>query len=108
MIKLGLVSIISYTQTVSDYIDFLLEKGFSFGEDVLGFIKFGQSYTGTNDEIVIAAIEFTLKIQKEFDGSFFISLLEMLKQEGIETRKGALRHIERLNLIEKTPTPRNK
>lgn len=88
-----------YKRTVSHYIDFLTGKGFSFGEDVLGFIKFGQRYTVTNDEVVIAAIESTLKIQKEFDGAFFISLLEMLKREEIHTRKHALQHINRLNLI---------
>jgi hypothetical protein len=86
-------------QTVSDYVEYLAGKGFTLGEDAYGFIQFGKHYTNSQDEIVIIAIELTLKIQKEFDGAFFISLLEMLDKEAITNRKQAIRHVELLNLM---------
>ena len=58
-------------KTVSHYVDFLKEKGFNLKEDAIGFIHFGKQYTNASDEITIAAIELTLKTQKEFDGSFY-------------------------------------
>ncbi len=85
--------------TVSDYVDYLISKGFVLGDDANGFIEFGQHYTDTQDEVVIIAIELTLKIQKEFDGSFFISLLENFKSEEITNRKEALLFMESLHLI---------
>jgi len=86
-------------RSVREYVDYLIGKGFVLGEDANGFIEFGQQYTDTVDEVVIIAIELTLKIQKEFDGSFFISLLENFKAEKIVNRKQALLHIKSLNLI---------
>ncbi|KKI88820.1 hypothetical protein WQ54_29830 [Bacillus sp. SA1-12] len=86
-------------KTVTDYLEYLTHKGFVFGEDATGFIQFGQHYTDTADEIAIIAIELTLKIQKEFDGAFYISLLESFKKEAIINRKQAISHVEALNLI---------
>lgn len=86
-------------KTVTDYVEYLIGKGFKLGEDAIGFIKFGQHYTDTHDKIVIIAIEYTLKIQKEFDGSFYISLLEMFRQEEITDRNQAINHIENLHFI---------
>jgi hypothetical protein len=86
-------------KTVTEYMEYLSGKGFTFGEDANGFILFGQHYTNSADEIVIIAIELTLKIQKEFDGSFFLSLLEMFKQEKIINREQAVSHIQMLNII---------
>ncbi|APH04671.1 hypothetical protein A9C19_07880 [Bacillus weihaiensis] len=85
--------------SVRAYMNFLEEKGFQLGEDALGFIHFGQHYTEANDEKVIVAIELTLKIQKEFDGAFFISLLEMFSHELIESRKQAYKHVKLLGLL---------
>jgi len=78
-------------RTVQDYIQFLAQKGFQLGEDSIGFITFGQHYTDSSDELVNTAIEVTLKAQKEFDGSFFISLLEMYKENQVTQRKDALK-----------------
>ncbi|MEH7384746.1 DUF6123 family protein [Bacillus sp. JJ1521] len=84
---------------VNEYLQFLAQKGFNLGEDAVGFISFGQHYTATTDEIVIVAIEITLKAQKEFDGSFFVSLLEMLKENKIQSRKQALQFVEERNIM---------
>ncbi|MDQ0218013.1 hypothetical protein ELQ35_10835 [Peribacillus cavernae] len=76
-------------KTVEEYISFLESKGFSFGEDAVGFIFFGKHYTNASDFLVNLAIEMTLKAQKDFDGSFYISLLEALKQSQVHTRSEA-------------------
>ncbi|WP_050615360.1 DUF6123 family protein [Bacillus testis] len=85
--------------TVDQYIEKLSYKGFSFGEDALGFIYFGKELTGSSDLVVNTAIEITLKAQKTFDGSFYVSLLEGLKKEGITTRRAAFRFAESYNLL---------
>ncbi|MBP3038952.1 hypothetical protein J9303_05450 [Bacillaceae bacterium Marseille-Q3522] len=77
-------------KTVEEYLLFLESKGFYFGEDAIGFIYFGKNYTDASEQLTITAIELTLKIQKQFDGSFFISLLEMLQEKNIKSRKQAL------------------
>lgn len=84
---------------VEDYLQFLAQKGFVFGEDAIGFITFGQQYTAATDDIVNVAIEITLKAQKEFDGSFFISFLEMLKENKIINRKEAYKFAEIKQII---------
>jgi hypothetical protein len=87
------------TRSIEEYLDFLAEKGFHFGEDAKGFIMFGKYYTGAEDELVIIAIEITLKAQKHFDGSFYISLLESLKENNISTKKNAYKYAQKKGLI---------
>lgn len=84
---------------VEDYLSFLAEKGFLFREDARGFISFGQGFTDSNDELVNAAIEITLKAQREFDGSFFISLLETLKEKDIYSRRRAFEFARQKGMI---------
>lgn len=84
--------------------DFLLDlrrKGFKFADDVIGFIYFGKQYTGACDSIIKAAIEITLKTQREFDGSFYISILESLKQNNVHSRHQAFEYAEKIGLITK-------
>ncbi|MBD1381632.1 DUF6123 family protein [Metabacillus arenae] len=85
--------------SVQEYITQLKGKGFILGEDVVSFIEFGKHYTGANDEVVNASIEITLKAQKEFDGSFYLALLETLMEEENTTRKKALNKAIQLQLI---------
>lgn len=75
--------------STTDYLDQLQAKGFYFREDCLGFIKFGKMYTASSDALVNIAIEITLKAQIEFDGSFFIAILEMLKANNVSSKKQA-------------------
>lgn len=84
---------------VEQYIEELEHKGFSFGEDAKGFIFFGKEFTGAEDRIVNVAIEITLKVQKRFDGSFYISLLEAMKEKNILSRKQALQFAEDNHLL---------
>jgi hypothetical protein len=84
---------------IEEYLQFLKEKGFIFREEELGFISFGQRYSATNDQQVIAAIEITLKAQKHFDGSYFVALLEQLKGEDITSRKQAFQYAQEKGII---------
>ncbi|MDQ0272047.1 DUF6123 family protein [Cytobacillus purgationiresistens] len=77
-------------KTVDDYLHDLQGKGFQLADDALGFIYFGKHYTNASDELVNVAVEMTLKAQKSFDGSFYLSLLENLKSNNIESRKEAI------------------
>ncbi|PLT35267.1 hypothetical protein CUU64_05915 [Bacillus sp. V5-8f] len=86
-------------KTVEEYISFLESKGFSFGEDDIGFIYFGKQYTNASDILVNAAIEMTLKAQKDFDGSFYISLLEALKQSNLATRSEVEMFVKKRGLL---------
>jgi hypothetical protein len=86
-------------QTLDEYIAFLASKGFHFREDALGFIQFGKQYTGAEDRLAVIALEMTLKAQKQFDGSFYISLLEQLKQQNITTRKQAMAFMKEKGLL---------
>jgi hypothetical protein len=86
-------------RTVDEYIDFLAGKGFQFQEDALGFIEVGKQYTNAPDELIITAIELTLKAQRQFEGSFYISLLETLTANQVKTRKDAIHFVKKNNLI---------
>jgi hypothetical protein len=85
--------------TVEEYLHNLKGKGFQLQEDAIGFIYFGKHYTNASDEILITAIEVTLKAQKTFDGSFYMSLLETLMANRIHKRKDALKFIKEHELV---------
>lgn len=85
--------------STSDYLNHLRAKGFSFREDSLGFINFGKMYTESPDKLVNLAIEITLKAQLEFDGSFFIAILEMFKAHNISGKKEAYKLLEEKNIL---------
>ena len=80
--------------TVEDYLCLLQSKGFQFQDDAIGFIYFGKHYTNASDELTNTAIELTLKAQKKFDGSFYVSLLEMLVANKIKTRLEAIQFVK--------------
>ncbi|RDI43053.1 DUF6123 family protein [Falsibacillus pallidus] len=82
--------------------EFLLDmkgRGFKFEQDAIGFIYFGQRSTDASDQLVKFAIEITLKTQKTFDGSFYISLLETLKENEINSRHKALQFVKDIGLL---------
>lgn len=95
-LKRGLIQSV---RTVEDYLHHLKSKGFHLREDAIGFIYFGQQYTNSADEITNAAIELTLKAQKDFDGSFYISLLETFAANKIITRKAAFHYVRENELL---------
>lgn len=86
-------------KSVEEYVSFLESKGFHLQEDAIGFIYFGKHYTNADDEIVNAAVELTLKAQKSFDGSFYMSLLEMLTTNKIRSRQEAIQFVKDKELL---------
>lgn len=84
---------------MEEYVTFLKGKGFSFEEDAIGFINFGKQYVNASDVLVNAAIEITLKAQKQFDGSFYVSFLENLKNHHICTKREAEQFAEQQGLL---------
>lgn len=86
-------------RTVEDYLHYLKGKGFQLQEDAIGFIFFGKHYTNASDEIINTAIELTLKAQKNFDGSFYVSLLETFIANRIKTRSGAIKFVKEKELL---------
>ncbi|GLB57913.1 DUF6123 family protein [Cytobacillus sp. NCCP-133] len=86
-------------KTVEEYLHFLKSKGFQFREDAIGFIYFGKNYTNASDELANAAIELTLKAQKSFDGSFYVSLLETLVSKNISSRHEAIKFVKEKSII---------
>lgn len=86
-------------RTVEEYLHYLKGKGFQFQEDAIGFIYFGKHYTNASDEMINTAIELTLKAQKHFDGSFYVSLLETFTTNNITLRKDALKFVEEKELL---------
>jgi hypothetical protein len=86
-------------RTVEEYLHNLQGKGFQFQEDAIGFINFGKHYTNASDELINTAIELTLKAQKSFDGSFYLSLLETLTANNIKTRNAALQYVKEKELL---------
>jgi hypothetical protein len=85
--------------SLEDYLLMLNSKGFHFGDDAIGFIYFGKHYTGASDELANAALEFTLKAQKTFDGSFYVSLLETFSANEITNRREAIRFVKDSHLL---------
>lgn len=86
-------------QVVGEYIQHLQSKGFPFKEDAIGFIYFGMDYTDADENLVQIAIEITLKVQKKFDGSFYLSLLESLKSEDIKSKSKAYHYVKERHLL---------
>ena len=86
-------------RTVEEYLHYLKGKGFQFQEDAIGFIFFGKHYTNASDEMINTAIELTLKAQRRFDGSFYMSLLETLISNKINTRKEAINFVKEQELL---------
>lgn len=86
-------------EAVGEYIRNLQVKGFQFKEDAIGFIYFGMDYANANEKLVKIAIEMTLKVQKRFDGSFYLSLLETLKSENIQDKREAYQFIKQKQLL---------
>ena len=83
---------------LENYLMNLEAKGFKFKDDAISFIYFGKQSTGTDDYVVSLAIELTLKTQKRFDGSFYLSLLERLKEHNVKTKREAYRLMEEMGL----------
>ncbi|MBS4176622.1 hypothetical protein KHA89_03680 [Bacillus sp. FJAT-49731] len=84
---------------LENYLLNLEGKGFKFKGDAISFIYFGKQLTGSADFLVSLSIELTLITQKRFDGSFYLSLLETLKENKITTRTQAYSYVKSIGLL---------
>ncbi|MEQ6377673.1 DUF6123 family protein [Bacillaceae bacterium S4-13-56] len=87
------------------YLDELWEKGFKLKDDQIRFIYFGKQYTGAVDFWVIVAVSATIRIKYQFDGSYYMAILELFSQEKPKTKKQAWRILEKRGVL---PTKQNK
>ncbi|WP_440895694.1 DUF6123 family protein [Amphibacillus sp. Q70] len=74
-------------QSLADYLEYLWDKGFKLTDEQVRFIYFAKKYTNSNEWLSCVALEITLKLQLYFNGSFYISLLEVLNEFKVKTRK---------------------
>ena len=86
-------------KTVDQYVDFLEENGIMLKYDAIDYITFNKQKINATDEITNTAIELTLKTKKEFDSSFFISLLETFVKCKVKNRGAAIRFVKEQELI---------
>ncbi|SDM68047.1 hypothetical protein SAMN04488137_1408 [Fictibacillus solisalsi] len=84
--------------SIQDYFQHLASKGIKLKESDTAFIEFGKQFTGMSDYMVSISIEITLKVQREFDGSYYIALLEGFKENNITTKKKAYAYVNYLEL----------
>lgn len=85
--------------TLGDYIEELWEKGFKLSDEQVQFIYFGKQYTNAHDWLLILALKTTLQIQHHFDGSFYISLLELLQEKKVTTEKQARQEFQNKGIM---------
>ncbi|QPC46644.1 DUF6123 family protein [Mangrovibacillus cuniculi] len=81
--------------TLDYYLQRLVDRGFSFREDAVGFIYFGKQSSNLPEEVIIAAIEATIKSHYSFDSSYYLSLLDLFQSMGVQTRMQAIQVFER-------------
>ncbi|MFG6148738.1 DUF6123 family protein [Halobacillus sp. B23F22_1] len=86
------------THSLAYYLEDLWSKGFKLSDENVHFIYFGKNSTNTEDWKVILALQMTLKFQKKFDPSFYISLLEHISDRSIMTKKSAYQSLEERGL----------
>jgi hypothetical protein len=89
-------------KSTGEFIQFLSSKGFHLTDDDIAFIYFGKKYADAIDELVNVAIETTLKVQVRFDGSYYIALLEAMKQSGAQNTYEAKRFVQNQEIVPNT------
>lgn len=77
------------------YLQRLVDRGFSFREDAVGFIYFGKQSSDLPDEVIIAAIEATIKSHYCFDSSYYLSLLDLFQSRNVQSKMQAIHVFER-------------
>ncbi|MBM7552519.1 DUF6123 family protein [Thalassobacillus pellis] len=89
------------TYTLAYYLEDLWSKGFKLSDEDVVFIYFGMNSTNAPVWKVILALKATLQFQHKFDGSFYMSVLELITREKIDTRRKAWCALETKGLSKK-------
>lgn len=89
-------------QSTASYLSSLITKGFAVKEEDIGFIYFGKNYIDLDDHLTNLAIDSTLKVQRCFDGSFYIALLEAFKEENCTNYQEGLHLLQTKGIVSTT------
>ncbi|MFS0560317.1 DUF6123 family protein [Terribacillus sp. 179-K 1B1 HS] len=76
-------------QSLAYFLDDLWAKGFKLTDEDVQFIYFGKNYANAPDWKVVVALQVTLRFQHAFDGSFYLSVLDLIGEDGVQTKKQA-------------------
>ncbi|SDJ68274.1 DUF6123 family protein [Sediminibacillus albus] len=71
------------------FIEDLWAQGFRLSDKDVRFVYLGKNSTAAPEWKVIKALKVTLQFQLHFDGSFFLSVLELLAKDSVKNRKMA-------------------
>ncbi|AJD91250.1 hypothetical protein JMA_19330 [Jeotgalibacillus malaysiensis] len=82
-------------KSLDDFVADLHTRGFKLDEEAIGFIYFGKKFTGADDQLIKMAIETTLKCQKRFDSSFYMSVLEELSAKKWKNKNEMTAHLKK-------------
>lgn len=80
------------------FLEDLWAQGFRLSDDNIHFIYLGKKMTKAPDWKVILALKATIQVQKQFVGSFYLSLLELLADSSIKNEKDAANCLEQTGL----------
>ena len=92
-------SIVKYYQSLADYLENLWDKGFKLTDEQVRFIYFAKKFTNSNEWLACVALENTLKFKFNFNGSFYISLLELLNEHDVSSRNEALQVLKQKGIF---------
>ncbi|SER12076.1 hypothetical protein SAMN04487944_101301 [Gracilibacillus ureilyticus] len=81
------------------FLENLWTKGFKLTDEEVQFIYFGMKYTNTTAKQVKIALSLTLQLKLQFDGSFYISLLELCQNHNIGTMREARNALKEKQII---------
>ncbi|MYL48517.1 hypothetical protein GLV98_03445 [Halobacillus litoralis] len=88
--------------TLAYFLEDLWSKGFKLSDEDVQFIYFGNNSSNAPEWKTIIAVNMTLKIQQSFDPSFFISILELISNSSITSKRKAYESIEKQLSIART------
>ena len=69
------------------YLEDLWSKGFKLSDEEVRFIYFAKYSANASDWMAKQALKITLQMKCTFDGSFYISLLELIVHESVTNNK---------------------
>lgn len=92
-------SIVKYYQSLADYIEKLWDKGFKLTDEQVRFIYFAKKYTNADEWLACIALEKTLKLKFSFNGSFYISLLEVLNEHQVKTKQEVIQILKQKGIF---------
>ncbi len=86
------------SHSLEEYLLELASRGFKLPDEAIGFIYFGKKFTDAEDIQVIAALKITLLSKNQFDGSFYLSLVELFCEKEIHSMRKAEQVAEAVGL----------